>query len=76
MMSEKSQDSQAASISNREVQDRWAIDVNVDPMNIPLEQLDPCHPALFEADKFKPYFDRLRAEDPVHLTTESMFGPY
>jgi cytochrome P450 len=74
-MSENSQNPQAA-ISNREAQIRWAIDVNVDPMSIPLTQLDPAHPSLFEADRFMPYFDRLRAEDPVHLTEESMFGPY
>ncbi|MFT7132474.1 MAG: cytochrome P450 [Cyclobacteriaceae bacterium] len=65
-----------AALSNKEARARWAIDVNVDPMSIPLDKLDPAHPSLFEADKFKPYFDRLRAEDPVHLTEDSMFGPY
>jgi len=63
-------------ISNREAFDRWNIDPTVDPQGIPLEQLDPGHPALFEADTFWPYFERLRKEDPVHLTEESMFGPY
>lgn len=63
-------------ISNREAQEKWAIDVNVDPYAIPLEALDPAHPSLFEHDKFKPYFDRLRAEDPLHYTPASMFGPY
>ncbi len=67
---------QQLKISNREAQAKWAIDVNVDPYQIPLEKLDPAHPSLFEHDKFTPYFDRLRAEDPLHYTAESMFGPY
>ena len=63
-------------ISNREARDRWAIDVNVDPWSIPLDQLDPSHPSLFEHDRFWPYFERLRQEDPVHYTADSMFGDY
>ena len=42
----------------------------------PLETLDPAQPALFEADAVLPYFERLRAEDPVHYTAESEYGPY
>ncbi len=63
-------------MSNQEALEKWAIDVNVDPYSIPLEALDPAHPSLFEFNKFAPYFDRLRAEDPLHYTPESMFGPY
>ncbi len=63
-------------LTNREAIAKWAIDTSVDPYTIPLDQLDPAHPSLFEDDKFTAYFDRLRAEDPVHLTQESMFGPY
>lgn len=63
-------------MNNQEAREMWAIDVNVDPYSIPLETLDPCHPSLFEHDKFWPYFERLRAEDPVHYTPDSMFGPY
>ena len=63
-------------LSNREARERWAIDVSVDPYGMPLAELDPAHPSLFEADRFWPYFERLRAEDPVHLTEHSMFGPY
>ncbi len=37
---------------------------------------NPGHPELFEADRFWPYFERLRREDPVHYTRESQFGPY
>ncbi|MBT3737209.1 MAG: cytochrome P450, partial [Gammaproteobacteria bacterium] len=64
------------SVTNRETQEKWAIDVHQDPAEIPLAELDPGHPSLFEHDKFEPYFERLRAEDPLHLTQESMFGPY
>ncbi|MFN4354722.1 cytochrome P450 [Parvibaculum sp.] len=42
----------------------------------PLETLNPAQPALFEADAVLPYFERLRAEDPVHFTPESDYGPY
>ncbi len=62
--------------TNEELQKKWAIDVNVDPYSLPLEKLDPAHPHLFEHDKFWPYLERLRKEDPVHLTEESMWGPY
>ncbi len=63
-------------LTNAEVRARWAIDVNVDPYALPLDKLDPAHPSLFEANRMMPYFERLRAESPVHLTAESMFGPY
>lgn len=63
-------------LTNREAKEKWTIDINVDPHSIPLEELDPAHPSLFEHDKFWPYFERLRREDPVHYTPDSMFGPY
>jgi len=44
--------------------------------SLPLAELDPGHPKLFQADAMWPYFERLRAEAPVHYTRESMFGPY
>lgn len=44
--------------------------------SIPLEQLDVAQPALFESDTHWPYFERLRAEAPVHYCAESTFGPY
>jgi cytochrome P450 len=62
--------------SNKELWEEWAIDVHQDPNEIPLEKLNPAHPSLFEADTMWPYFERLRREDPVHLCTESQFGPY
>jgi cytochrome P450 len=36
----------------------------------PLESLNPALPSLFQADAMWPYFERLRAEDPVHWTPE------
>jgi len=74
-MSEPSESEQEP-LSNREAQEKWAIDVNVDPYQIPLDELNPAHPSLFEHNKFEAYFERLRAEDPLHLTRESAFGPY
>ena len=42
----------------------------------PLDQINPAQPALFKANEMWWNFERLRAEDPVHLTPESEFGPY
>src|SRR5262245_14019624 len=43
---------------------------------LPLTNLDPGHPELFRTNTHWPYFDRLRKEDPVHFTSDSMYGPY
>jgi cytochrome P450 len=61
---------------NRETWQEWAIDPHRDPHSIPLNKLNPGHPALFEANTALPYFDRLRKEAPVHYCEESQFGPY
>jgi cytochrome P450 len=44
----------------------------------PLESLDPGNPERFPKGEWQWVFERLRAEDPVHLTTEehSEFGRY
>lgn len=63
-------------LSNKEVEAAFAIDVDRDPYDIPLDELDPGHPSLFEAHAQYPYFERLRREDPVHYCEDSMFGPY
>jgi len=62
--------------SNKELFEQWAIDVDRDPNSVPLAELDPGHPDLFEARKELPYFERLRREAPVHFCANSMFGPY
>ena len=75
-MSKKKLDRDLAQISNAEMRDKFAIDINVDPYTIPIEELDPGHPSLFEHNKFYPYFERLRKEDPVHYCDSKMWGPY
>jgi cytochrome P450 len=42
----------------------------------PLAELNPARVDRFQADTIWPVFERLRAEDPVHFTAESEFGPY
>jgi cytochrome P450 len=44
--------------------------------SLPLAELNPAQPALFEHDAMWPVFERLRKEDPVHYTAESEYGPY
>ena len=50
--------------------------LNNDPLAIPLEDIDVSNPSLYEADAHWPYFERLRAEAPVHYCKQSAFGPY
>ncbi len=47
-----------------------------DPYRIPLAAIDVSQPALYERDAWRPYFARLRAEDPVHYCAKSPFGPF
>ncbi len=42
----------------------------------PLAEFNPGLPERFQDDTIWPYFERLRAEDPVHLTEDSEFGRY
>ena len=43
----------------------------------PLEQIDVADPLLFKNNTMWPYFERLRAEAPVHYcTTNEEVGPY
>ncbi len=44
--------------------------------SLPLDQIDPSQPQLFQDDTIHPYFARLRRDAPVHYTRESMFGPF
>ncbi|MBA58197.1 MAG: cytochrome P450 [Gammaproteobacteria bacterium] len=66
----------AYTVTNAEMRERLAIDVNVNPYDIPIAEMDPSHPSLFEHNKFLPYFERLRNEEPVHYCNSPMFGPY
>ena len=47
-----------------------------DPWETPIDELDVSDSRLYQWDAWRPYFERLRAEDPVHYTKESPFGPY
>ncbi len=49
---------------------------NTDPYSVPLDKIDPSRPELMQTDTHWGYFERLRAEDPVHYCADSMFGPY
>ena len=42
----------------------------------PLETLNPAWASAFRDDAHWPYFERLRAEDPVHYTPDSNYGPF
>ncbi|TDI61814.1 MAG: cytochrome P450 [Alphaproteobacteria bacterium] len=62
--------------ANADTLEKYAIDVNRDLYSIPLNQMNPAHPDLFQANVAPEYFARLRAEDPVHLCEEGQFAPY
>ncbi|HEX4199824.1 MAG TPA: cytochrome P450 [Caulobacteraceae bacterium] len=47
-----------------------------DAYAVPLAEINPAKASRFQADTIWPYFARLRAEDPVHFTPDSEFGPY
>ncbi|HSZ50007.1 MAG TPA: cytochrome P450 [Caulobacteraceae bacterium] len=42
----------------------------------PLETLNPAWASAFRDDGHWPFFERLRAEDPVHFTPDSSYGPF
>ncbi|HIG41958.1 MAG: cytochrome P450 [bacterium] len=44
--------------------------------SIPLDEIDPSDPTLYETDSHWSMFERLREEAPVHFCKESPFGPY
>ena len=43
---------------------------------MPLDQIDLADPDRFLNNTMDVYFERMRAEDPVHYTVENEFGPY
>ena len=56
-----------------------AIDVSAleaDVANMPLEDIDVADAQLYELDTWRPYFNRLRNEDPVHLNKSKEFGEF
>lgn len=49
---------------------------NTDTSSIPLDQVNPSDPTLYQNDAHWPLFERLRSEDPVHYCSNSEFGPF
>jgi cytochrome P450 len=47
-----------------------------DAQSIALDAIDVSDPRLLEHDAWRPFFARLRAEDPVHYQADSVFGPF
>jgi len=47
-----------------------------DALTMPLAEIDVSDPRLFEQDAWRPFFARLRQEDPVHYQANSPFGPF
>ncbi len=44
--------------------------------SMPLDQIDVSKPELYAREGLHPYFERLRAEDPVHFCPESDYGSF
>jgi cytochrome P450 len=55
---------------------RLADEARARAYSMPLEEFHPGDPELFRTNTHWPYFERLRAEDPVHYTPDSEFGAY
>ena len=47
-----------------------------DAFSKPLDQIDVNDPALYRDDIWRPYFERLRRDSPVHYQRDSEFGPF
>jgi cytochrome P450 len=47
-----------------------------DALTVSLADIDVSDPRLLEQDAWRPFFARLREEDPVHYQSESSFGPF
>ena len=43
---------------------------------MPIEEINPAQPLLFQQNAVWPYFERLRRDDPVHFSEQDEFGPY
>ena len=44
--------------------------------SVPLGEIDVSRPELFRDDTWRPWFDRLRKEAPVHYLADSVNGPF
>ena len=50
--------------------------IQLDPTDLPIDEIDVSRPELFQNDAHWAFFQRLRNEDPVHYCKDSFFGPY
>ena len=55
---------------------RIPVDPDLDPYELPLEEVNVANPELFRQQLVYPYFERLRDEAPVHFCADSQYGPY
>ncbi len=55
---------------------RIPVDPDLDPYELPLEDINVANPELFRHQLVYPYFKRLRDEAPVHYCADSQYGPY
>ncbi|MFT7287272.1 MAG: cytochrome P450 [Halieaceae bacterium] len=44
--------------------------------SLALGEIDVSNPELYATDSWRPYFARLRRDDPVHYIEDSAFGPF
>lgn len=44
--------------------------------DLSLANLNPANPKLFRDEKILPYFEQMRANDPVHYCPDSPYGPF
>ena len=52
------------------------VDARHDAYSIAIDQIDVSNPHLYQDDTWRPYFERLRREDPVHWCENGMYGSY
>jgi cytochrome P450 len=51
-------------------------DSREDAYAMPIERIDVSNPHLYQDDTWRPYFERLRREDPVHWCENGMYGKF
>jgi len=52
------------------------VDSQEDAWSVPLESIDVSNPHLYQDDTWRPYFARLRQQDPVHWCEQGIYGSY
>ena len=52
------------------------VDSREDAYSTPIERIDVSDPHLYQDDTWRPYFERLRREDPVHWCENGIYGAF